>query len=283
MVKGAFAAVVCAVMVAGCDQSGTIFKQLDINDGVGVSLDARQRTVLVKEKGGPNKSRRDIVCSEPSPDAIVAAASAVAANVAVRGGGQNPGAGGGGFSRSFAETMASIGLRTQTIQLLRDQLFRACEAYMNGAIGRFQYNAIVNNMDRVIVSTLAVDGLAASPVAPAAGIGANANANVPPVNINPDGGVAAGDGQVAANAGAIQPRFHNAIINPPPEQPHRSEAITRIALGILERNQTAGLCLSIFADAELREDLDPEARKFCSKYLHVAVHAAAKKAGVKGH
>ena len=44
-----------------------------------------------------------------------------------------------GLGASSSETSASIGLRTQTITLLRDGLYRLCEAYMNGAVDEIQY------------------------------------------------------------------------------------------------------------------------------------------------
>jgi hypothetical protein len=53
-----------------------------------------------------------------------------------------------------------IGARNSTIQLLRDGLYRACEAYMNGALGDFGYGLVLVNYGRVMVALLTADGLA---------------------------------------------------------------------------------------------------------------------------
>lgn len=266
-------------ILSACDRTGVIFKELNVNDGTGVTVGARQRAILVKAnagrkgyhgmKGHAGQGGRDIVCAEPSPDAMAAIASSLSLQGSVQGGGAAPGKAQGGLASSIAESAASIGLRSQTIQLLRDQLYRACEAYMNGAIAEFQYNAIINNMDRVIISALAVDALGGSPVAPAVAIGTKASSEAPAdPEKKADGGAV-----VKANAESIESKFHQVTVNTPPEQAHRSEAITRIALKVLDRNPTAGVCLGMLADAKIVKQAAPEAIKFCKQQLHLAIHA----------
>lgn len=158
--------------LSGC--SGTIFKPINIDKGKSVSVDARQRLVLVTKNGGKHGTRQ-VVCAEPSPDAIVARASAVAAGLQ----GGITGASdedkknlAAGLGASSSETSASIGLRTQTITLLRDGLYRLCEAYMNGAVDEIQYNVALVNMDKLMTSLLAIDSIAGTAVAPAVAISA---------------------------------------------------------------------------------------------------------------
>ena len=64
-----------------------------------------------------------------------------------------------------------IGARNSTIQLLRDGLYRACEAYMNGALGDFGYGLVLVNYGRVMVSLLTADGLARPALVPPVVIG----------------------------------------------------------------------------------------------------------------
>ena len=120
-----------ALICAACD--GTIFKTFDLKSGQSLSIDARQRLVLVSyrnvtrpdgtvvQRADGSPVQQQIVCTEPSPDAIVAKAAAVAASATSP---QIAAA----LGASMSESAASIGIRTPTIQLLRDGLFRACEA-----------------------------------------------------------------------------------------------------------------------------------------------------------
>ncbi|MEQ8654434.1 MAG: hypothetical protein RIC87_18345 [Kiloniellales bacterium] len=144
-------------LLAGCTEP--IFKSFDIGDGTSKSIDAKQRVILVKANAGPY-GNDTWVCAEPSPDALTARAAAAAVS------GGTPKVG-GALSGSATEAAASIGLRTQTIQLLRDGYYRLCEAYMNGALSREQYNLALVSLPEVMVSLLAVDAIAGTPRPPA--------------------------------------------------------------------------------------------------------------------
>jgi hypothetical protein len=172
---------VCALAllfaVSGCDgdvmhKSGVIHKKIVIDNGKGLSLGARQRTILVSKNGGKD-GKRQVVCVEPSPDVFaVRAASAALATKGVFRGQENTekgqqSAADAGFSTS--ESAATIS-RKQTIQLLRDGLFRLCEAYMNGAVDETQYNVALVNMDKLMASLLAIDTIGGTAFPPAVGI-----------------------------------------------------------------------------------------------------------------
>ena len=163
----------------GC--ANYIFKTFDIdryNDSV--SMDAKQRVILTTHEGGKTRDRK-IVCAEPSPDALSAMSASASGSGAIAfpsvlpggGTGSSGGSGGsGGFAASSNEAAASLAMRTQTIQLLRDGYYRLCEAYMNGAIDQHQYNIVLVNIDRLMVTLLGVDGIAGT-------------RNVAPVAISP--------------------------------------------------------------------------------------------------
>ncbi|HJQ56398.1 MAG TPA: hypothetical protein VJ890_05805 [Vineibacter sp.] len=164
-------AVGVAASVVACD--GTIFKSFDLRSGQSLSIDARQRLVLVGDRqvsrrlddGSYHRDR--VVCTEPSPDALVAKAAAIAASatnaqVAASLGG------------SISEAAASIGVRTPTIQLLRDGLFRACEAYLNGAIDKEEYHTILFNYDRVMTALIIIEAVAGFKLQPPVTIAAGA-------------------------------------------------------------------------------------------------------------
>jgi hypothetical protein len=107
---------------------------------------------------------RRIVCAEPSPDATSAVAASLGANLSAKipvlqGGQALTPEGQLALQYALAEQVAYVGVRNSTIQLLRDGLYRACEAYMNGAIGDFGYALILANYGRLMVALLTAEGL----------------------------------------------------------------------------------------------------------------------------
>jgi hypothetical protein len=106
----------------------------------------------VKSVGAGQLHKRRVICAEPSPDVFTVLAASLSGEAGA--GGQNIGA-----AVSMAQSAAALGPRTQTIQLLRDGLYRACEAYMNGLINRDEYRQIMFAYDEVMITMIAVDGL----------------------------------------------------------------------------------------------------------------------------
>ena len=98
---------------------------------------------------------RDLaVCVEPSPDALQATATALAG--AVSGETLKTAL---NLSVSTSESVASIGLRTQTIQLLRDAYYRLCEAFLNDGIDSIAYDVLQRRLQNQIIALLAVEQL----------------------------------------------------------------------------------------------------------------------------
>jgi hypothetical protein len=216
-------AVWAALVVAcgGCD--GTIFRTFDLKQGQSLSIDARQRLVLVGYRDTDRKRpdgtmvQHQIVCTEPSPDALVAKAAAVAASAT------SPQVA-AALGASMTESAASIGIRTPTIQLLRDGLFRACEAYLNEAIGKHEYQAILFNYDRIMTALLIVEAAAGFKLPPNVAInagqvgidtGAKSTLDIKPGTPSTDGsapppGGRTGTGEAGGKVtgqGAIAPAF----------------------------------------------------------------------------
>ncbi len=133
-------------------------------------MDARQRTIVSVERGTPPDTHR-IICAEPSPDTLATIAASGGLSGGVSGIPAVPGSVDLATSFSNAEQAAFIGARNSTIQLLRDGLYRACEAYMNGALGDFGYGLVLVNYGKVMVSLITAEGLARPPLAPPVVIG----------------------------------------------------------------------------------------------------------------
>jgi hypothetical protein len=134
----------------GCDS--TITKPVTL-DQSSYSLSAEQRVFLSRDRAAVDTRNQRVTCAEPSPDALKAIAQSLSAQA------QAAGYGGGGLSASSAESAASIGLRTATIQLLRDGLYRICEGYANGALSEFGYALALSNFDEIMIRLISVEGL----------------------------------------------------------------------------------------------------------------------------
>ena len=145
-------------VLAACDGS-TIYKKSDLGGVHTLSIDAKQRLVLVGTRTEEDGSKTRVVCAEPSPDALVAQAAVLSASGAYKQGGAEAPSAGGNVGVGLQESASSIGLRTQSIQILCDGYYRLCESYMNGAISTEEYTRVTLNIDTFINVALAIDGL----------------------------------------------------------------------------------------------------------------------------
>ncbi len=144
--------------------------------GTSALIDAKQRTIIAA-----SRTNDVIVCAEPSPDALSAVSSSFAGSTSVS-------------AQSSPEVALAMALalneaagqlrRARTVQLLRDSLFRACEAYMNQAMDEIDYTRIANKYADATVTLLAIEQLtspdmgAATIIAPG-GTQAQSEATVP--------------------------------------------------------------------------------------------------------
>ncbi|SMC24254.1 hypothetical protein SAMN02745857_01792 [Andreprevotia lacus DSM 23236] len=109
-----------------------------------ISLDIKQRMVFFKD---------GVVCPEPSPDAISAAFSELDLNGTV----ENAAAKGiiGAAYRS-GENAGYVGLRTTSVQLLRDSLTGICLAYLNTG-DKTEYQIQLRRHQRLLLGLLAIE------------------------------------------------------------------------------------------------------------------------------
>lgn len=188
--------IVAAALLQGCAYLTTFKSDLG-NPDVGVSIDAKQRVVLMgpveteeerdvlvplggdKNKAKPTSSAdADItrpgvpapddgastqtlrtvtkkhrrICAEPSPDALaVLGASFGASFFDEKRTAQ--------IATALGESATSIGLRTTSIQLMRDAMYRACEAYLSGGISARDYADLQAHSQNLIVGLLAIEQL----------------------------------------------------------------------------------------------------------------------------
>ncbi len=95
-----------------------------------------------------------LTCAEPSPDVAKALSASVAFGAALTANlpnGVTPEVA-AAITKAGSESMAQLGERLATIQLLRDSLYRACEAYRNGAITSAAYAVMLGRYDDTMIT-----------------------------------------------------------------------------------------------------------------------------------
>lgn len=148
------AALSVAALLAGC--GGMRF----LPGGRAIVTDAQERAILEMKAGDGSVPGRVkpayLHCAEPSPDIAVAVSKGfnlgTSLSVPLPQGVEPKLA--FAVSHATAQAMAQLTERLATIQLLRDGLHRACEAYANGAISDTIYAVMLSRFDKLMVTML---------------------------------------------------------------------------------------------------------------------------------
>lgn len=120
-------------------------------------IDAKQRAII--STPAKTDDRSVYLCAEPSPDALSAISSTFSSSF---GFGQPNVQAQAALAAAVQEAAAQLGIRNATIQLLRDGLYRQCEAYMNGLIKQGDYHQIANKYINAMVTLLAIEQITPS-------------------------------------------------------------------------------------------------------------------------
>lgn len=134
----------------GCANLDTVSRQTSLpgegaSSGVAIHLDAKQRLAFAKSFGA--------ICAEPSPDAVSAFASSLGAGASLTD------KGAASIAQAFTSTVGSIGLRTQSITLMRDTLYRICEAYYSRALTGPAVTTLLARAQDLTAAILAIEQL----------------------------------------------------------------------------------------------------------------------------
>lgn len=151
--------IVLPLITASCANWNSIHRQSDLTatETQIISVDAKQRHLVsvfrpeLDTEGGidPAKSKR-IICAEPSPDVFSVYSAALEANAGKAEELQ------AALKLATGETGATIGLRTESIQLLRDAMYRLCEAYAADGIEKKDYVSLLSKYQKSMVSLIAI-------------------------------------------------------------------------------------------------------------------------------
>lgn len=284
-----------AALAAGCDS--TITKPITA-DQTSYSLSAEQRVFLSRNRAVADDPPQRVTCAEPSPDALKAIAQSLSAQA------QAAGYGGGGLSTSAAESAASIGLRTATIQLLRDGLYRICEAYANGALSEFGYALALSNFDEIMIRLISVEGLTGTVQAAQVVIGTSTTtqgSGQSSLSVTGEGAAAAAAGaapeggtdtsatvQTSTQSGAAStnPSIGNVTVTPPSSLSDEAvKAVQAIATrGRSENHSVATACMmwfSLVRDNPLDQNRQRLA-EFCHNFLNGLLASATAARGQPG-
>ena len=135
-------------VATGCADFDTVARTTSLpktnTGGVAIHLDAQQRLVIYSAQK---------YCAEPSPDALQAYASALSLGRSV------PSQDATSLAFGQQSIAGSIGLRTQSITIMRDALYRMCEAYNNGVLGDVMVATLLGRSQDLTAVILAVEQL----------------------------------------------------------------------------------------------------------------------------
>lgn len=159
------ALIATAGLASGCAELTHYTKNTDAKTKGGlVLIDAKQRAILtgmVKKDASAYNNLVNIpsFCAEPSPDALSALSASTGfsldtekVNSALR--------------TAIAENAGSIGLRTQSIQLMRDAMYRICELSISGTLDGFAAETLHRRFQQSMVAILAIEQLTGTVRAP---------------------------------------------------------------------------------------------------------------------
>lgn len=138
------------------------------NNAHAVFIDAKQRALISNVKTDSNHNQIRRFCAEPSPDALSSIAASMGLNLSVANKGD------ASYNQAFTEGVVNIGLRTQTIQIMRDITYRDCEAFINGGLTDFGLETMQRRFQSTLVAVLAIEQLTGAIKAPAVALGGTA-------------------------------------------------------------------------------------------------------------
>ena len=163
---------ICTVVGLGltaCDRTNrepSLFRTID--DGTAsLVTDAKQRIIINRERYERPEDSSSLnnrqICAEPSPDVTQAFAEVLKIAAALdkpapnTDGGDGTQSVGGSLASAFSSSVAQLGERLAVIQLFRDRMYRACEAFANGSIDRVSYTLMLARNDKAMATLLTTE------------------------------------------------------------------------------------------------------------------------------
>lgn len=167
--KKYIALITTILICTGCANWSTIDRRTVMpNTGIAIHLDAPQRLAYSNKEGH--------VCTEPTPDALQAYASALGGGLGI------PTQGSASLTQALQTSAGSIGLHTQSITLMREILYRICEESYNEKLKRGDVVQLLERSQDLTLGVLAIEQLTGAVVSRqvimSGGANATASSNV---------------------------------------------------------------------------------------------------------
>ncbi len=168
------------LMLGGCSANWNAIhhRETESKTTPTLSVDAKQRFLISNARTDASGKTQQVLCAEPSPDALSVLNSSLAASGSldrVLGGSKDISAA-LSLALSRSESGAFVGLRTQTIQLIRDGMYRLCEAYAAGALDGHEYKKLQQRYQTITLALLAIEQLTGALAPRAASLGGQGSA-----------------------------------------------------------------------------------------------------------
>ncbi len=152
LVKTVLSCLVLASATACSTAPPSIFQPFTLDRGSSVATDAGQRVIVNMKTHASSRPGRvnpeRIICAEPSPDVATAVASSFGFGLNILGKANTA------LSTAQGTALAQLAERTITVQLLRDQMYQACQAYANGAISGTEYSLLMSRNNDAMVTLM---------------------------------------------------------------------------------------------------------------------------------
>lgn len=117
------------------------------------TTDAKQRHLIMVNDESAESGEKVRVCAEAAPDAFSAFSSSLSGSLGIGSASRKADA-----ASAFAETAATIE-RTQTVNLLRESMYRTCERWLSGALKKQEFLALAARDHRSMIAVLAIEQL----------------------------------------------------------------------------------------------------------------------------
>lgn len=169
------ASMLIVTALTGCANLFTVERTTKFEDGTAIHLDAQQRLVLFTEKEFTREKDTDkdkqkntdeqektdkekyytkyTYCAEPNPDAMSSYAASLGLSAL------DPSKSDVSLVHELQSATGNIGLRTQSVTLMRDALYRICEAYNNGGLDKKEVNKLFRRSQNLTAVVLAIEQL----------------------------------------------------------------------------------------------------------------------------
>jgi hypothetical protein len=147
-------ALVALLLATGCARLTSIHRAavVPLDRPNTISVDAKQRMVL--SQPAPNGRPALRFCTEPPPDVFSALAASLGVDASVSGQGARDAT--ARLASTLSENASTIE-RTQTINVLRESMYRNCERYLSGAINDDEFIVQAARDQQLIVQVLAIE------------------------------------------------------------------------------------------------------------------------------